>query len=47
MRLQAPLYEQIVNRMDVKGDLYGVVYAPEGGRGRVYNPFKKASAYRR
>lgn len=37
----------LLEPVDVKGDVYGFVYAPDQkGRG-VYNPFKNASAYHR
>jgi hypothetical protein len=36
----------LLEQIDVKGDRYGSVYAPErNAKGGVYDPFKIASAY--
>jgi hypothetical protein len=37
----------LLEPVDVKNDLYGFVYAPDRSGRRAYNPFKRASAYRR
>ena len=37
----------LLEPIDVKGDIYGFVYAPTRNGQGLYNPFKNASAYRR
>ena len=38
----------LLDPVDVKKDLYGYAYAPEGAKSRrIYNPFKTASVYQR
>ncbi|MGV3531364.1 MAG: hypothetical protein ACO1QR_03270 [Chthoniobacteraceae bacterium] len=37
---------RILEPVDVKGDRFGFVYAPSRNSRNIYNPFKKASAYR-
>jgi hypothetical protein len=37
----------LLEPIDVKGDIYGFVYAPTRNGNGLYNPFKNASAYQR
>jgi hypothetical protein len=37
----------LLERVDIKKDLYGFLYAPERNSRGVYNPFPNASAYHR
>jgi hypothetical protein len=37
----------LLDRVDIKRDRYGFVYAPSRDDLRIYNPFRQASAYRR
>ena len=46
-KTRADAKHMLLEPIDVKGDIYGFVYAPTRNDNGLYNPFKNASAYQR